>query len=330
MGMRAQVLTGGGVQGLEIRTVADPSPGPGQIAVHVGATSLNFRDLLLSRTAVERIPLSDGAGTVVAVGEGVTSVAVGDRVAGCFFQGWLDGRIEARFHDAALGGSVDGMLAEIVVLSAEGVVRAPRNWTDEQAATLPCAALTAWNALVEGQQIKPGSSVLLLGTGGVSVFGLQFAKMMGARVIITSSSDEKLERMRSLGADVTINYRAHDEWQNSVLEATGGLGSDLVLEVGGGATLERSMSCTRFGGEIALIGMVSGQAAVNPFPLLSRSVNLRGVYVGSRRMFNDMVDAIDANGMEPVIDEVFAFEDAQAAYRHLRSQEHVGKVVIAV
>ena len=328
--MRAQVLTGAGVQGLEMRSLPDPSPAPGQVAVQVGATSLNFRDLLLSRTAMERIPLSDGAGTVLAVGEGVTTIEVGDRVAGCFFQGWIDGRIEARFHEAALGGSIDGMLAERVVLRADGVVHAPRGWTHEQAATLPCAALTAWNALVEGQQIKAGSTVLLLGTGGVSVFGLQFAKMMGARAIITSSSDDKLERMRELGADVTINYRSQEEWQKSVLDATGGVGADVVLEVGGGATLERSMSCTRFGGEIALIGMVSGQAPVNPFPLLSRSVNLRGVYVGSRQMFNDMVAAIDANGMTPVIDEVFAFDDAQSAYRHLRSQEHVGKVVIAV
>ncbi len=327
--MRAQVLTGGGVQGLEIRNLPDPEPGPGQIAVRVGATSLNFRDLLLSRNATERIPLSDGAGTVVAVGDGVGSVAVGDAVAGCFFQGWLDGRIEAKYHEAALGGSIDGMLAEIVILPADGVVTSPRNWSHEQTATLPCAGLTAWNSLVEGQQIRAGSTVLLLGTGGVSVFGLQFAKMMGARAIITSSSDEKLERMRTLGADVTINYRANEEWQNAVLDATDGLGADLVIEVGGGATLERSMACARFGGEIALIGMVSGQASVNPFPLLSRSVNLRGVYVGSRRMFTEMVAAIDANAMEPVIDQVFAFEDAQSAYRHLRAQAHVGKVVIS-
>lgn len=322
------MLTGGGVQGLEIRDLPDPQPGPGQIAVQVGATSLNFRDLLLSRSANERIPLSDGAGTVIAVGEGVESVAVGDKVAGCFFQGWLDGRIEAKYHEAALGGSIDGMLAEIVVLPADGVVVAPRDWSDEQTATLPCAGLTAWNALVEGQQIRAGSTVLLLGTGGVSVFGLQFAKMMGARAIITSSSDEKLERMQALGADTTINYRANEEWQNAVLGATNGQGADLVVEVGGGATLERSMACTRFGGEIALIGMVSGQASVNPFPLLSRSVNLRGVYVGSRRMFSEMVAAIDANAMQPVIDQVFAFDEAQAAYRHLRGQEHVGKVVI--
>ncbi|MDO8731960.1 MAG: NAD(P)-dependent alcohol dehydrogenase [Actinomycetota bacterium] len=328
--MRAQVLTGAGILGLEIRNLPDQAPGPGEIAVRVGATSLNFRDLLLARSASNRIPLSDGAGTVSAIGDGVSAVAVGDRVAGCFFQDWLDGRMEAKYHEAALGGSIDGMLAETVILSQDGVVTSPRNWTDEQTATLPCAGLTAWNALVEGQHIRAGSTVLLLGTGGVSVFGLQFAKMLGARAIITSSSDAKLERMRELGADVTINYRTSEEWQLEVLDATGGAGVDLVVEVGGGATLQRSMSCTRFGGEIALIGMVSGQAPIDPFPLLSRSANLRGVYVGSRRMFSEMVAAIDVNAMQPVVDRVFAFEQAQDAYRHLRAQEHVGKVVISV
>lgn len=328
--MRAQILTGAGITGLEVRELPAPEPGPGQIAVRVGATSLNFRDLLIARSATDRIPLSDGAGTVVGVGEGVSGLSVGDRVAGCFFQHWTEGRMQAEYHDAALGGSVDGMLAETVVLPSHGVVRQPVGWTDLQSATLPCAALTAWNALVEGQRILPGSTVLLLGTGGVSVFGLQLAKMLGARTIITSSSDEKLERMRSLGADVTINYRTTPEWQVEVLEATGGLGADLVIEVGGGQTLAQSMSCTRFGGEIALIGMVSGQAPIDPFPLLSRSVNLRGVYVGSRRMFQEMITAIDANGLEPVIDQIFDFDDAQAAYLHLRGQTHVGKVVISL
>ncbi|MDD2857958.1 MAG: NAD(P)-dependent alcohol dehydrogenase [Candidatus Nanopelagicales bacterium] len=328
--MRAHVLSGSGINGLAIRELPEPTPGPGEVVVLVGATSLNFRDLLIARGATDRIPLSDGAGVVSAVGEGVRGVSVGDHVAGCFFQHWLDGRIEARHHDAALGGSVDGMLAEAVVLPAAGVVAAPRGWSDEQSATLPCAGLTAWNALVEGQRLRPGATVLLLGTGGVSVFGLQFAQMLGLRTIMTSSSDDKLARMRDLGADVTINYRTHEEWQHLVLEATGGAGVDLVLEVGGGQTLARSMACTRFGGEIALIGMVSGQAPIDPFPLLGRSATLRGVYVGSRRMFTDMVAAIDANPMEPVIDRVFAFDEAQDAYRHLRGQSHVGKVVIAV
>ena len=256
--------------------------------------------------------MSDGAGEVVAVGEGVATVAVGDRVAGCFFSNWVDGRITAGIHDSALGAAVDGMLAEVVVLPAHGVVPIPLGWTLEQAATLPCAALTAWNAFVEGQHLLAGQTVLLLGTGGVSVFGLQLTKMLGGRAIITSSSDDKLARMADLGADLTINYATTPAWERVVLDATGGDGVDLVLEVAGEQTMAKSMACTRHGGQIALIGMVSGQADVNPFPLLSRSVSLRGVYVGSRRMFREMNAAIDANGLQPVIDRSFPFDEHNA------------------
>lgn len=326
--MRAHFVTGRGIGGIELRRVPDPVPGPGEVAVRVEARSVNFRDLLIARTTAERIPLSDGAGEVIALGEGVTTLRLGERVAACFFSNWVDGRITAAAHDSALGGALDGMLAEVVVLPAHGLVPAPLGWTSEQAATLPCAALTAWNALVEGQQLRAGQTVLLLGTGGVSVFGLQFSMMLGARAIITSRSDEKLARMADLGADVTINYTTTPEWERAVLDATGGDGVDLVLEVGGEQTMAKSMACTRHGGQIALIGMVSGQADVNPFPLLTRSVSLRGVYVGSRRMFSEMNAAIETNGLQPVIDRAFAFEDAQRAYRHLRSQTHVGKVVI--
>lgn len=326
--MRAHFVTGRGIGGIELRSVSDPTPGRGEVAVRVEARSLNFRDLLVARSTAERIPLSDGAGEVIAMGEDVSTVAVGDRVVSCFFSNWVDGRITAATHDSALGAAVDGMLAEVVVLPAHGVVGAPWGWTPVQAATLPCAALTAWNALVEGQHLRAGQTVLLLGTGGVSVFGLQFAKMLGGRAIIISSSDDKLARMADLGADVTINYATTPEWERVVLEATGGEGIDLVLEVGGERTMAKSMACTRYGGQIALIGMVSGQADVDPFPLLARSVSLRGVYVGSRRMFSEMNAAINASGLQPVIDRSFAFEEAQSAYRHLRSQTHVGKVVI--
>jgi len=326
--MRAHFVTGRGIDGIELRSVPDPTPGPGEVAVRVEGRSLNFRDLLVARSTAERIPLSDGSGEVVATGEGVTTVAVGDRVVGCFFSNWVDGRITAEVHDSALGGAVDGMLAEVVVLPEHGVVPAPRGWTSEQAATLPCAALTAWNALVEGQHFLAGQTVLLLGTGGVSVFGLQFAKLLGGRAIITSSSHEKLAHMADLGADVTINYATTPEWDRVVLDATDGEGVDLVLEVGGEHTMARSMRCTRYGGQIALIGMVSGLADVNPFPLLSRSVSLRGVYVGSRRMFREMNAAIDISGLKPLIDRSFPFEGARNAYRHLRSQTHMGKVVI--
>ena len=328
--MRAHVLTGGGIDGLELREAPDPEPAPGEVAMRVHSTSLNYRDLMVAgRMAEDRIPLSDGAGEVIAVGSGVSSVAVGDQVAGTFFSSWVDGRIDAEVHQSALGGAVDGMLAEVVVLPAHGVVGVPDGWSHAQAATLPCAALTAWNAMVEGQAVLAGQTVLLLGTGGVSVFGLQFAKMMGARAIITSSSDAKLERMRDLGADVTINYSQTPDWEQAVLEATGGLGADLVLEVGGAGTLAKSMACTRFDGQIALIGILTGVAGeVNPGPLVGRSVSLRGVYVGSRRMFVEMNQAIDANGLDPLIDAEFEFDDARAAYRHLESQAHIGKVVI--
>lgn len=330
--MRAYHLTGVADSPLELLELDTPQPGPGEVAVRVRATSLNYRDLMISRRGRRGIvPLSDGAGEVLAVGPGVSSVQVGELVAGTFFSHWPSGRISAAVHDSALGGAVDGMLAEVVVLPEHGVIPAPRGWTAEQTATLPCAALTAWNALVEGSPIKAGQTVLLLGTGGVSVFGLQFAKMMGARTIITSSSDEKLARMRALGADAEINYAAHENWAEVVLEETGGVGADLVLEVGGAGTLAQSMACTRHGGQIALIGILAGASGqVNPGLLVGRSVDLRGLYVGSREMFAEMNAAIDLHGLEPLVDEVFPFEQADAAYRHLASQTHVGKVVISV
>ncbi len=330
--MRAYHLTGVADSPLELLELDTPQPGPGEVAVRVRATSLNYRDLMISRRGRRGIvPLSDGAGEVLAVGPGVSSVQVGELVAGTFFSHWPAGRISAAVHDSALGGAVDGMLAEVAVLPEHGVIPAPRGWTAEQTATLPCAALTAWNALVEGSPIKAGQTVLLLGTGGVSVFGLQFAKMMGARTIITSSSDEKLARMRALGADAEINYAAHENWAEVVLEETGGVGADLVLEVGGAGTLAQSMACTRHGGQIALIGILAGASGqVNPGLLVGRSVDLRGLYVGSREMFAEMNAAIDLHGLEPLVDEVFPFEQADAAYRHLASQTHVGKVVISV
>jgi len=328
--MRAQHLTGAGIDGIEQADIPEPEPGPGEVAVRVEATSLNYRDLMMAgRMGGNRIPLSDGAGVVSAVGDGVAAMSVGDRVAGCFFSHWVDGRVTAATHDAALGGSVDGMAADTVVLPEHGVVPVPTGWTSQQAATLPCAALTAWNAMVEGCQVLAGQTVLLLGTGGVSVFGLQFAKMFGARAIITSSSDEKLARMTELGADVTINYTTTPDWDRAVLDATDGEGADMILEVGGAGTLDKSMNCVRYDGEIALIGILTGvQGEVNPRGLVGRSASMRGVYVGSRRMFTDMNAAIAINGLTPVIDQVFDFEATKDAYRHLESQTHVGKVVI--
>jgi len=331
MTMRAWYLTGNGIDGLTLRQVEQPQPGPGEIAIRVEAASLNFRDLVLASRGLgnDRIPLSDGAGLVMSVGQGVTAVRPGDRVAACFFPRWMDGRLHREMHAAELGGSVDGMLAEVVIMPATGVVPVPRGWSAQWASTLPCAALTAWNALNEGQPLRPGQTVLLLGTGGVSVFGLQFARMLGARTIITSSSDAKLERMKALGADLCINYQARPDWERDVIDATDGEGADLILEVGGGNTLEKSMRCVATGGQIAYIGMVAGDAAIDPRPLIGRAASLRGIYVGNRRMFREMVMAIDQNGLEPVIDRVFPFHQAPEAYRHLQAKDHVGKVVIA-
>lgn len=327
--MRAYQLTGGGFDELQFVDRTTGEPGPGELQVRVEATSLNYRDLMMAKRAAGVIPLSDGAGVVTRVGAGVTEIAEGDRVAGTFFSNWVDGRAFAAMHEAALGGSVDGMLAESVILPAHGVIPVPAGWTSTQAATLPCAALTAWNAMVEGQRLGAGQSVLLLGTGGVSVFGLQFAEMFGARSIITSSSDRKLEVMRSMGADVTINYTDTPDWEKVVLDATDGEGVDLVLEVGGAGTLPKSIAATRFDGQVALIGVLTGPAGeTNPFPIVSRSITMRGVYVGSRRMFADMNAAIEVNGLEPLIDRSFAFDQAGDAYRHLESQSHIGKVLI--
>ena len=330
--MRAYKITpGAGIEALTRVDLPDPQPGPHDVLIRVRATSLNFRDLLAFRRATGAIvPLSDGAGDVVAVGGEVTEFAPGDRVAGCFFRRWPDGdATPARTRDALGGGDVDGVLAEYVALPEQGVVRAPSHMTHEETATLPCAAVTAWNAMFEETRLLPGHSVLLLGTGGVSMFGLQLAKLAGLRAIVTSSSDEKLERARALGADVTVNYREREDWDQAVREASGGRGVDLVLEVAGAGTFARSMAATRFGGSVVLIGLLTEVAGeTGPVPLVARSVHATRVYVGSKRMFEDMNRALELHEMRPVIDRVFEFDDAPAAYRYLESQAHVGKVVI--
>lgn len=308
-----------------------PAPGPGQVIVRVRAASLNFRDLLLADNPGQRrplVPLSDGAGEVTAVGASVTTVKPGDRVAGTFFQDWVSGPITARTHDSALGGALDGMLAEQVTLSQHGVVPLPDYLSFEEAATLPCAAVTVWNALVEQGGLRAGETVLLLGTGGVSLFGLQFAKKQGARVILTSSSDEKLARARALGADETINYRATPDWEKTVWALTSN-GVDHVVEVGGAGTLDKSLAATRAGGTISLIGVLTGfEGQINPAPVLLKSLRVQGVYVGSRDMFARMLRALELHQTRPVIDRVFAFDEAPAAYAHLRSGAHMGKVVV--
>jgi NADPH:quinone reductase-like Zn-dependent oxidoreductase len=332
--MKAYRLTPGqGLDGIVPVELSDPQPRHGEVVVRVRATSLNYRDLLLARhTRDAVIPLSDGAGDVVAVGEGVSGVAAGDRVAGCFFPRWVDGEVTTGYIREALGGGrCDGMLAEMVALPQEAVVPLPAYMTYEEAATLPCAALTAWNAMFVQARLHPGQSVLLLGTGGVSIAGLQLAKLAGLRAIITSSSDEKLDRARALGADATVNYREREDWDQAVLAATGGRGVDLVLEVAGTATFPKSMAATRFGGDIVLIGALAHEGAdPGTAPLVARNIRATRIYVGSRRMFDDMNRALELGEVHPVIDRTFPFTEAREAYRYLESQAHFGKVVIAV
>jgi NADPH:quinone reductase-like Zn-dependent oxidoreductase len=275
------------------------------------------------------IPLSDGAGEVVATGEGVTRVKPGDRVAGIFFQNWLAGGPDAVHGASALGGALDGMWADLVVLHEDGVVKIPDYMTYEDAATLPCAAVTAWQSMVTLGNMKAGDTILILGTGGVSIFALQFATAAGVRTIITSSSDEKLERATQLGASAGINYTTTQEWGKKVLELTDGVGVDQVVEVAGAGTLVHSMEATRVGGFIGLIGILAGtDGEVNPIPVLMKSLRLQGVYVGSREMFEAMNTAMDVNQIKPVIDRVYPFEEAQEALKLMESATHFGKIVV--
>ncbi len=319
-------------EALRPSTREDPVPGPGQVVMELRAASLNYRDLLILRghypnLRLPLIPLSDGAGTVVATGPGVSRVRTGDRVAGIFNQNWIDGHPPRRAM--ALGGDRDGMLAERVLLPEEGLVRIPEALSFEEASTLPCAAVTAWNALFVQGGLRPGETVLVQGTGGVSLFALQFAKMAGARVIVTSSSDRKLETAALLGADTGINYRTFPEWDLEVLARTDGEGVDHVVEVGGAGTLGRSLSCTRPGGHVAVIGVLSGgQAELPVFPLLVKQLRMQGVYVGSRTHFEEMVDAIVQNGVRPRIDRVIPFASAPDAFQALADGDFTGKICL--
>ncbi len=330
-----QIVSDGGVDALQLSERPTPKPGPGEIGVRMRANAINYRDLLTITDPVSRglpyprVPNSDGVGHVTSVGPGVKGLKVGDRVASCFFQRWTDGACSADAMASALGGALDGVLAEEVVLGANGVVAVPAHLSDAEAATLPCAGLTAWNAIVETGRVKAGDWVLVLGTGGVSIFALQFAKLAGARVIVTSSSDEKLARAKALGADVTINYRQTPEWETAVLAATEGAGVDVAVEVVGAANLPRTINATRIAGTIALIGAMRG-GAIDPAQFMRRSIRMQGIYVGSRRMFLDMNRAIAAHGLKPVLDRSFAFEAAQEAYRRMQGADHLGKLVIEV
>jgi NADPH:quinone reductase-like Zn-dependent oxidoreductase len=323
-----------GIESVQPAERPEPTPGHGEVLVRIKAASLNYRDLAIARgvygsgVASPVIPLSDGAGEIVDAGPGVTRVSVGDRVAGIFMQTWLAGPIHEDNYRSALGGSIDGMLAEYVVLQQDGVVKIPQHLSYEEGATLPCAAVTAWNALISTGGMIPGQSVLTLGTGGVSIFALQFAKMCGGRVISTSSSDAKLARVQEMGASGCVNYKSMPDWEKQVRALTG-VGVDHVVEVGGAGTLEKSIKAVRTGGTVSLIGVLTGGAGeINPLPLLMKNIRLQGIYVGSRAMFESMNRAIELHQMHPVVDKVFPFADAAEAYRYLESGVHFGKVVI--
>jgi NADPH:quinone reductase-like Zn-dependent oxidoreductase len=326
-----------GIDKLALVDLPQPRPGRGEVLVKVHAVSLNYRDLLMVRghynpkMAVPRIPCSDGAGEVVAVGEEVTSTSPGQRVAGIFMQHWLDGPPTAESSRGALGGDIDGMLAEYVVLPQNGVVPIPEHLSYSEAATLPCAGVTAWNALENAAQVKPGDVVMIQGTGGVSIFALQFAKVVGATVLGTSSSDEKLERAKAMGLDAGLNYRQSPDWAKWVLKETGNRGADLIVEVGGAGTFAQSLQAVRFGGTVAQIGVLSPSEQPLPIaPILHRQVRIHGVYVGSRAHFEAMNRAITANRMRPVVDRIFAFGEARDALNALQEAHHFGKIVIQV
>jgi len=334
--MRAyEIVSTGGVDALALNSRPTPQPGPGEILVGMRASAINYRDLstiedpAARAIAYPRIPNSDGAGEVLDVGAGVTRFSAGDRVAGCFFQNWGDGRISTTAMASALGGPIDGVLAEEVVFREQGAVHLPPQMSFAQGATLPCAGLTAWNCLIEQGGLTAGKTALFLGTGGVSIFGLQIAKMIGARAIITSSSDAKLARAASLGADETINYRQTPDWQSRVLELTAGVGVDVTIETGGGGTLEKTIEATRVGGTISLIGVLTG-GTIDPSSVMRKSIRLQGVYVGNRRMFEEMNAAFELNQIHPVIDQQFDFDDARAAYNVMRGAGHFGKLVVNI
>lgn len=313
---------------------ATPEPGAYEVLIRVKAVSLNYRDVVLAKNpkqSMPRVPVSDGAGEVVALGAGAHRFAVGDRVAVNFFTGWADGAISDAAHASALGGAVDGMLTEFIAVPETALVKLPDYLSYAEAAALPCAAVTVWNALFESAQLKAGETVLLLGTGGVSIFGLQFAKMAGARTIITSSSDAKLARAKAMGADEVINYKTNPDWHQAVWQLTDKRGVDYVVEVGGVGTLEKSLAATRYGGTVCVIGLLSGlQGQIDPYPLLFKSLRAQGVYVGSTAMFARMLAAMQQSQIRPVIDREFSFDQAPEALAHLASGEHFGKLVIHV
>ncbi len=334
--MKAYQITGtDGLASLSRVSLPDPTPQAGEVLVRLRACCLNYRDYMNVMGIrgvtgpIPRVPCSDGAGEILALGDGVTGWQVGQRVVIPFMPTWLDGGFTQAHAGQALGGAVDGLLREQACLPASSLLPIPEHLSFEEASTLPCAAVTAWDALHERGQLQAGETVLILGSGGVSVFALQFAVQAGARVLAITSSDEKAARLRELGAEVVHNYKKDPAWDDWALAQTGGLGVDRVIEIGGPETLNRSIKATRFGGHIALIGVLTGTAGeVQTVGILRKGIRLDGIYVGSRAMFERMLAQITGTQMRPVLDQVYGFDDAAAAFQRMESGQHFGKIVI--
>jgi len=334
--MKAYQITQFGIANLAAADIELPQLGPRDVMLRLRATSLNYRDLMMvegtynPKLKLPLVPFSDGAGEVVEIGNEVTRWKVGDRVCPIFMQGWVDGELDYAKSKTTLGGDLDGCLRELAAFNEEGLVRIPDRLSFEEAACLPCAAVTAWNALMVSGRLKKGETVLLQGTGGVSLFALTFAKLAGAKAIITSSSNEKLERARSLGADDVINYRERQDWDSVVLEITNKRGVDHIIEVGGAGTLQQSMRAAKIDGHIAVIGVVAGSGSISNVPIFMKALRLIGVFVGSRKMFEDMNDAITRADVRPVVDRTFPFDQVQSAVEFMKSGAHFGKIVVTI
>ena len=334
--MKAYELETFGIENLQVVESAMPEPGGDEVLVQMCAASLNYRDLMVvrgeynPRMRLPAVPLSDGAGEIVAVGDNVTSWKVGDRVMPSVAQKWLDGKPDSSAARSTLGGDArsNGVLREFAAFDACSVVAIPEYLSFAEAATLPCAGLTAWNALVESGNLRAGETVLILGTGGVSIFAVQIAKHFGARVIATSSSDAKIEKVKALGADETINYRSTPDWDRAVLDLTDGVGVDHVIEVGGAGTIEKSLASVRVGGTVSMIGALSGGATVNTVPIFMRAIRLQGIFIGSKAMFERMLQEFDRARIQPAIDRIFSFDEAPNALRYMETGKHFGKIVI--
>jgi len=336
--MKAWVINEFGIDNLAFEDREKPQAGSGDVVVRLRSASLNYRDFMVvtgtynPRMKVPAIPVSDGAGEIVEVGSNVAKWKVGDRVMPIFAQHWFDGETseEKRRTSLGAGSQWDGVLREYAAFHEESLVKIPESLSFEEASTLPCAGVTAWNALSVSGNVKAGETVLTLGTGGVSIFALQLAKLFGARVIATTSSESKMAKLKELGADETINYRVREDWDSAVLEITEKKGVDHVIEVGGGDTLGRSLTSVRLGGHVAMIGALSGPAGFNPISVFMKAVRLQGIFVGSRKMLEDLCKAVEVNRMKPVIDRVFEFDEAREALKYMQSGSHFGKIVLRI